>query len=204
MWKTVAKPQKMAEPICENGWKRADHTVRFRLQVLDKTTLLNVQRRFGNQYETTDRWCRCVANPFRRRLSGKRAKAGLLTCPNSPRLPVRLANSGQWGEYRLWVRRDSQQRELLPIYTAFPFNPLITLFFGEPLRDKSALFFRQNQMSSNSGVDLSRGSRIRNSKIAYGKIWAVFPVVCCSWETVFCPTQPVISIPFTWTVLSLQ
>lgn len=104
--------------------------------------LLNVQRRFGNQYETTDRWCRCVANPFRRRLSGNRAKAGLLTCPNSPRLPVRLSNSGQWGECRLWVRRDSQQRELLPIYTAFPFNPLINLFFGGTVAWQKCTFFQ--------------------------------------------------------------
>ena len=72
---------------------------------------------------------------------GNRAKAGLLTCPTLRAFRPK-ADSGQCGEQRLLRRRDLQQRELLPICTAFPFNPLINLCFGEPLRDKNAFFFR--------------------------------------------------------------
>jgi hypothetical protein len=45
--------------------------------------------------------------------------------------------------------RNSQQRELLPVFTAFPFNPLrLSGALREPMRCKSNLFSEERRKDS--------------------------------------------------------
>lgn len=62
--------------------------------------------------------------PIHRRLQNHRfAQAGLLTCSGFSAFPVRRPVAQMTETFCTLAGRSLQQRELLPIFTAFPFNP---------------------------------------------------------------------------------